>query len=136
MVVGQSHIKGGTFVPPKNDSPLVIHADAPEARQAATELLKAVCRWGAEILDIAGGVQEIEFSYGSWPYVGGKATNPGGRVPVKEILRGIVAEACDHRQTVSLSRYPCNEEFHRGSPTRHPPCTFSDGDDNGQRAWT
>jgi hypothetical protein len=57
VAVGQSNIKSRAVVPPKDDSPLVIHSDAPETRQAATQLLKVIRRRGTEIIDIGSTIQ-------------------------------------------------------------------------------
>lgn len=62
VVVGQSNIKSRAVVPPKDDSPLVIHSDAPETRQPAAQLFKVVRRRCTEVIDIGSYVQHIELS--------------------------------------------------------------------------
>jgi len=85
------------LLPAKADAAWVVYADAVLALPISVELLQAICRWHAQLVEARGGVQQQQLPMRAALNVGWQPTRPQ---PPKHLLGLGAREASNHRDNV------------------------------------
>jgi hypothetical protein len=93
VVVNDLDVEGVTRAPTEAHSPLIVDANAVLSRSVATELLEAVARWYAEIIQALCCIQDEQLSSGDLLDI---LSEPPSSLPVEQALCVPVSEASDH----------------------------------------
>jgi hypothetical protein len=102
------HVGGIAADKTEHQAILIIHSQAVESSQAASQLLQAIGWWHTQILRGDAAIHEIQLSLDSRPK---ELRNPPGRfrvTPVEDIFRRLVPKGDNHSN--NYTRIPCIRE--------------------------
>ncbi len=123
MDILTANIRRSSGMKQEDDSVLIIHSDAPVARQVILEFFKLVPRT-LQVIEADRGVEHIQFANHDLP---NSLINPSRRFRIStviNVLRGLISERLDHLSMVHVyrvhvkdTRVPCPFERERWTLT-------------------
>ena len=92
MEVNESDLVGVRTLPPKHDSPLVVHANTVEALEVAFQQFETIARWRLKINEIGSAVEIVKFQVCSLEDIGRKSFQKPKRGSVEDCFCCLVPE--------------------------------------------
>jgi hypothetical protein len=87
VVVDDLHLVSLRVVPTKDDSPLLVDADAVVAGPVSSHRLEPVARRGSEIPEFVGSVDRVQLAQGNGPQIAWEPRCSAAPDPVVEVFR-------------------------------------------------